>query len=92
MLRVSSYPYRGGFECFSCQIQCQQLHARQHQDVTISFPDLARELVQVRWVMCVGDVNLDENDDGYRWDDNEYPNAVGVYLKGRGPGGVSHLK
>ena len=54
--------------------------AGQHYDVTICFPDLARKPVKVRWVMQVGDANFDENDDDWWWTDEEYPDAVGVYV------------
>ena len=34
----------------------------------------------MRWVMQVGDANFDENDDDWWWTDEEYPDAVGVYV------------
>lgn len=82
MASVTHYPYCGLLQDFSCEVNCQDLVAGQHYDVTICFPDLAREPVKVRWVMQVGDANFDENDDDWWWTDEEYPEAVGVYVSG----------
>ena len=62
------------------EVNCPDLVAGQRYDVTIFFPDLAREPVQVRWVTQVGDANFDGKDGNWWWTDEEYPDAVGVYV------------